>query len=215
MLGFEDIKIPEGKLRATLPPTHGGLQWSNGWYVEPYAEFLAEVNSFFKARPAADGAANLFYLTNLERFDTVHSEVEVKGAKTPFLLHGLELYSFPDDGEPIDIPEIFSSALTVTIDGFDAAGRPVNRPIIIDLFPSGKAPFSTIQVSLNKNSGWTRPVHSVVFTAEGGSAPRFVMDNLAFTPVPLPPALLLLGSAATLLLAATRRRRRPLSPQGN
>lgn len=205
VLAFDDI-LAAGDDQGAMPATYAGLGWTD-WHIEAYDEFLAKANpGAFNVPANGDGTVNSHYLTNFEDFGSAALTVSVSD-DIPFYLVSVDLFSYLDSGSQVDVSGFFSSATTVTIKGLDDLGNRVNDLAVVDLFPGGTTPDTLINVDLMAGFGWSLPVHAVEFTANGGNAPpRFVMDNFAFTPVPLPPALPLFAVAAGLLLGWRGRR---------
>ncbi len=197
-----------------------GFNLSSNWRVQSYAQGLVNSNSgHLTIPPNPDGSDNLFYLNNFLSPGKVAETLSITHSK-PFYLRSLDLYTFPNSGDPVDDPNdadmFFSSARFVSVTGFFGESRGENSMRVADsgislINDDNSIPGFPVHIQFQRiEPAWNQPVDRIELTLPRGqnlANPRFVLDNPAVTFVPAPPALILLGSALVGLAAARRRRR--------
>lgn len=208
-LHFDDIVAEGGSTPGGIPQEYTdevGFAFP-GLGVASYEGFNQSFENTLQAGAPARGTLSNQYLTN----NSAQPRIEVTSGASPLYFIGFEVFPFIFQDAPV-------SPLTprrLTVEG-SADGEAKNAPLVLDLLDQdgrlldargellGAAPFSPLQVNLWA-AGWRDPVDQLVFSVPAGS--QFLLDDLSFspTPIPLPASALLLAGGLLPLWRLGRR----------
>ena len=179
VINFDDLSTPNndgGQLWGSVPSNYQGFTWAGSWEV-------AEQNSY---KTTYGNSYNFPSQYNAAYNDTGSLTMTLTSS-TPFNFESALFSTYAQNNSFASF-----SATTLTITGYlnnVAVGSPITFNLKSNMFESQ---------SINLND-----IDKVTFTANG-AAKWWLMDNLTYTPVPIPAAVWLLGTGLIGLVGLRR-----------